>query len=111
MRGIMLCGAFIFLLQIVIPGWWWIMVVPFFYGFLAAKKAWYALRTGMLAAGLLWLIWSLYFFVMGENIIASRVAVMFGFRYSWMMLVMTSLFAVLVAGLSGWAGYLLRSNK
>ena len=111
MRGIFACAIIIFLLQIVIPWWWWIMVVPFFYGLLAAKKAWPALRTGMLSAGLLWLIWSLYFFITGDNIIASRVAVMFGVRFSWMMMVMTFLFAAVAAGLSGWAGYLIRPDK
>ena len=49
--------------------------------------------------------------ITGDNIIASRVMVMFGLRFSWMMLVMTFLFASFAAGLSGWAGYLLRSNK
>ncbi len=86
-------------------------MVPFFYGFLAAKKAWPAFRTGMFAAGLLWLIWSLYYLITGGDIIATRIAVMFGLKYSWMMLVMTLLFAALVTGLSGWAGYLLRSDK
>jgi hypothetical protein len=110
MRGVLVCGIFIFLLQIIIPGWWWIMVVPFLYGFFIEKKAWPAFRTGMLSSGLLWLLWSLYFLIIGGDIIASRVAVMFGLRFSWMMLVVTALFAVVVAGLSGWAGYLFRSG-
>jgi hypothetical protein len=108
MRGVLACGAFIFLLQIMIPVWWWIMVVPFSYGLLISKKAWPAVRTGIFSAGLLWLLWSLYFLITGGDIITSRVAVMFGVKYSWMMLVITFLFAAVAAGLSGLAGYLLR---
>lgn len=111
MRGILVCGIIIFLLQIIIPVWWWIIVVPFIYGLLVSKKAWPAVRTGMFSAGLLWFLWSLYFLITGSDIIASRVAVMFGLKYSWMMLVITFLFAAVTACLSGWAGYLLRSVR
>ena len=111
MRGVLVCGSLIFLLQIMIPVWWWIMVVPFIYGLLISKKAWSAVRTGMLSAGLLWLLWSLYFLITGSDIITSRVAVMFGLKYSWMMLVITFLFAAAAAGLSGLAGYLLRFSR
>lgn len=88
------------------------MIVPFVYGLILSKKAWPAARTGMLSAGLLWLIWSLYYLITGGDINASRIAVMFGLKYSWMMLVITFLFAAITAALSGLAGYLIRSiNK
>jgi len=87
------------------------MIVPFVFGLVRSKKAWPAARTGMLSAGLLWLLWSLYYLITGSDIIASRIAVMFGLKYSWMMLVITFLVAAAAAGLSGWAGYLLRSIR
>ncbi len=109
MRDVIICSAILILLQILIPFWWWIMLVPLICGVLLAKTGWRAFRTGMLSAGLVWPAWSLYLMFSGSNIIAQRIAIMIGVNSRWLLVLMTSLIAALSAGFSGSAGYFLRA--
>lgn len=95
-------------LQLLTPFWWWVMIVPFAYGAAAARSGGKALWTGFSAAGLLWLGTSLYLFLTGSGLIASRMARMFGLRKSWLMIVATALAGAFAAGISGYAGYAVR---
>ena len=109
MRGALICLVVIFLMQVLVPGWWWIMVIPFVYGVTLAKTGRGSFQAGAMGAGLLWLGWCLYLLVTGSEIIAGRIAVMFSVKYSGLLLLLTAIFAAVVAGISGWAGHFFRS--
>jgi hypothetical protein len=109
MIATLVCLSAILALQIVAPYWWWVMIVPFAYGAAAATSGWRAIRTGLLAAGLLWLGAGAYFYFTGSGIIAARMARMFGLSRSWPMIAATALVAALSAGLAGYAGYAVRA--
>ena len=108
MIAVLMCLLVMLVLHILTPYWWWVMIVPFAYGAAAAKSGWKALRTGFLAAGMLWLGASAYFFLTGSGMITARVAKMFGLGRSWLMIAITALVAALTAAVSGYAGYTVR---
>lgn len=109
MIAVAVCLLVMLVLGLLTPYWWWIMIVPFAYGAAAAGTGWKALRTGFLAAGLLWLGASGYLFLTGSRIIAGRMAAMFGLGRSWLMVLATGLVAGLAAAFSGYAGYAVRA--
>ncbi len=108
MIAIAVCLLVMLVLELLTPYWWWVMIVPFAFG-AAAGSGWKALRTGFLAAGLLWLGASAYLFLTGSRIIAGRMAAMFGLGESWVMVLATGLIAGLAAAFSGYAGYAVRA--
>jgi hypothetical protein len=108
MTATLLCLLAMLALEILTPFWWWVMIVPFAYGAAGAKTGWKAFRTGLFAAGLLWLGASVYLFLTGSRLIAERMARMFGLGRAWPMIIATALVAALAAGLAGYAGYACR---
>ncbi len=102
------CLLVMLVLGLLTPYWWWVMIVPFACG-AAAGSGWKAIRTGFLAAGLLWLGASGYFFLTGSRIIAGRMAAMFGMGKPWLMIPATGLVAGLAAAFSAYAGYAVRA--
>jgi len=109
MTAILACLAAMLALQSLTSFWWWVMVVPFVYGTAAARSGGKAFRTGLAAAGLLWLGAALFFRLAGGRLIAERMARMFGLGSSWLMVLATGLVAALAAGLAGYAGYAVRA--
>jgi hypothetical protein len=97
-------------LQLAVPFWGWVMIVPFAYGAALATTGWKALRTGFLAAGLLWLGAAIFFYFTGGRLIAARMARMFGLGRPWTMIAATALAAAVAAGLAGYAGYAVRAS-
>jgi hypothetical protein len=108
MTAVLICLLAMLGLQLLTPYWWWVMIVPFAYGAAAARSGWKAQRTGFSAAGLLWLGISLYLYLTGSGLIASRMARMLGLGKSWLMIVATALAGAVAAGVSGYAGYAVR---
>jgi len=109
MTAVLICLLVMLALQLLTPYWWWVMIVPFAYGAAAAKSGWKAFRTGFFAAGLLWLGTSLFLYLTGSGLIATRMARMFGLGRSWLMVFVTALVAAVAAGASGYAGYAVRA--
>jgi len=109
MIEMLVCLLIMLVLQILMPFWWWVMIVPFAFGAAEPKNGWGAIRTGLLSAGLLWLGSGTYFYLTGGQIIATRMARMFGLGQSWPMIPATALLAALAAGLSGYTGCAVRS--
>lgn len=109
MIAVLICLLIMLVLHVLTPYWWWVMIVPFAYGAGAAKSGGQAMRTGSLAAGLLWLGSSLYFVLTGSGIIAGRVARMFGLPASWPIVLITALVAGVAAAFSGYAGFAVRA--
>lgn len=109
MTAILVCLMAMLGLQLLTSYWWWVMIVPFAYGAATARSGWKALGTGFYAAGLLWLGSSLFFYLTGSGLIATRMARMFGLGKSWLMVPVTALIAAVAAGVSGYAGYAVRA--
>ena len=109
MTAVLMCLLVMLALQLLTPYWWWVMIVPFAYGAAAARSGWKAFRTGFSAAGLLWLGTSLFLYLTGSGLIATRMARMFGLEKSWLMIFVTALIAAVAAGASGYAGYAVRA--
>ncbi len=109
MTAVLICLLTMLGLQLLTPYWWWVMIVPFAYGAATARPGWKSFRTGFFAAGLLWLGTSLYLYLTGSGLIASRMAGMFGLGKSWLMIFITGLIAAIAAGVSGYAGYAVRA--
>lgn len=96
-------------LSVAAPFWGWVMIVPFACGAAAAKSAWQGARTGLLAAGLIWLGAGVFFYFDGGRTIAGRMAAMFGLGRPWTMIAATALVAALAGGLAGLAGAAVRA--
>jgi hypothetical protein len=109
MTAVLVCAAVMLVLHLLTPYWWWVMIVPFAYGAAAARSGWKALRIGFIAAGLLWIGGSLYFFLTGGRIITERMARMFGLGASGLMILLTALLAALAAAFAGYAGFAVRN--
>jgi hypothetical protein len=109
MIAMLVCLAIMLGLGLAAPYWWWIMIVPFAYGAAVAKSGWRAFRTGLAAAGLLWLGAAILLYVTGSGLIAARMARMFGLGRPWTMIAATALVAAVAAGLAGYAGYAARA--
>lgn len=109
MIGILACTMLILILQLTIPFWWWIMLVPFLYCLLLSKSGWKGFRTGAVSAGLTWLGMSAYLYLTSSKIIAGRVAMIFGLNVSWLMILVTVLVAALSGGIAGLAGGMLKN--
>lgn len=105
----LLCFLLILVLQIVTPFWWWIMVIPFLFALFATKSGWDGFRVGILSAGLLWLLASLFYWLTGSQIIAARIADMMGVGISFAMVLVTCVVAMIASGFAGMTGYLLGS--
>jgi hypothetical protein len=104
MTGVAILIAVMLVLELFTPFWWWIAVVPFFYGALIAKSGKTALLKGLASAAFLWLAGSLYFYIAGSRLIASRMASMLGLGPSWLMVVVAGTLAAVIGGLAALAG-------
>jgi hypothetical protein len=109
MTAVLVCLLVMLALQLLTPYWWWVMIVPFAYGAALAGSGGKALRTGFLAAGLLWFGAGAYFYLTGSRIIAGRMAGMFGLGRPWLMIPATGLTAAVAAAFSGYAGFAVRT--
>jgi hypothetical protein len=109
MTAVLICLLVMLALQLLTPYWWWVMIVSFAFGAAAARSGGKAFRTGFFAAGLLWLGTSLFLYLSGSGLIATRMARMFGLGESWLMVLVTALIAAAAAGVSGYAGYAVRA--
>jgi len=96
-------------LHLLTPFWWWIIVVPFGYGALISRSGLNAMALGAVSAGCLWLVAALYYWFTSADIITSRIAAMFMFNDSWIMVVMTAGVGIVAGGFAALSGYLLKS--
>lgn len=108
MIGILICLIVMAALQLTLPFWWWIMVVPFLYAALMARSTWQGFQAGFISAGVLWLMAGLYYLLTSADLIAGRVATMMQMGSPWTLLVVASLLAALAGGFAGGAGHALK---
>ncbi len=97
------------ILQIVTPFWWWVMVVPFVIGFWRADSGWGAFRMGTATGGCVWFMAGVFLLLTKSQIIAWRIAHMAGVRNGWIVLLITTIIAMLAAGIAAATGQSMRT--
>ena len=111
MIGFLICALLLVILQIVTGWWWWIMVVPFAYFLVRRARMQTAIITGAAASGVVWLVWSLYMWLIGgADIIAERVAVALRIELPAGLVLAAFLIAAIVGGLAAAAGASIRAS-
>jgi len=98
-----------FILQILTPFWWWILVIPFLYGLAFSRSGLRAFMSGMLSAGLLWLLASLHLYLTNSQIIVTRISEMFGIHTPLLLLITATGIGMACGGFSGSSGYFLKA--
>lgn len=93
-----------FLLQLVLP-WWVIVIVSFATCGLLGKTGKIALWAPFFAILFLWTGMALFKSLPNNNVLAMRVAGMFGVQSWWLILVLSSLLGAFTAAVSGYCGY------
>ncbi len=91
-----------------IPYWWWVMVVPLVFFMVWKRGPWKSLMLAGSGGGLVWLGYSVYTYLGGGQIIASRMADMMGIRPSWLLIIVTGLVGFIAAAVAGLSGYFIR---
>lgn len=107
--SVLACAAVILGLQLLTPFWWWVMIVPFAFGFAVSRTGGRAAGLGFLGAGLPWLGGAIFFMLTGSGIVASRMAGMLGLGGAWWTAVAAGLMAAVAGGISGYAGWAVRA--
>nr|WP_226904962.1 hypothetical protein [Pedobacter schmidteae] len=98
-----------FLLQMVLP-WWIIVIICFATCGLIGKTGKIALWSPFFAILLLWTGMALFKSLPNNNVLATRVAEMFGVQAWWLILILTTLLGAFVAAISGYCGYHFRKS-
>ena len=93
-----------FLLQMVLP-WWIIVVISFATCGLLGKTGKIALWAPFFAILLLWTGMALFKSLPNNNVLAMRIAEMFGVQSWLMILILSTLIGAFTAGVSGFCGY------
>ena len=93
-----------FLLQLVLP-WWIIALISFVTCGLIGKTGKIALWSPFFAILLAWLAMALFKSLPNNNVLAIRVAEMFGIHTWWLLLMLTVLLGAFTAAISGYCGY------
>jgi hypothetical protein len=96
-------------LHLLTPYWWWVMVVPFAFGAAFGGSGWKAFRTGFVSAGALWAAAAVWFYLTGAQVITARMAAMFKLGGPALLLAAAALVGAVAAGVSGCAGFAVRS--
>jgi hypothetical protein len=100
-----LCLVIIFLIQLIMPFWWWVMVVPFVFGLLRGRSGRDAFLFGALSGGVLWMAASIFLYLTGSRIIAGRIAAMMGLGFSPLLIILTALIAAISSGIAATSGF------
>ncbi|MGH7494550.1 MAG: hypothetical protein ACREOO_19425 [bacterium] len=110
MIAILVCFLLMLALQLVTPYWWWIVVVPFLYGMFKAHSAREGMKIGVISAAALWFLISGYQWLDGSAGVSQRVIAMMGRESSVILVLATTLVAMLVSGSAAYSGYYLRAG-
>lgn len=95
-------------MQLIVPAWWWIIIIPFSAGMGSSGFTWRTVLGHGAGIGLLWLGVSLFqWFSAGQRIV-MRIQELMGLPSGWLLVLITSLLAFLVASLATYCGLSLR---
>lgn len=93
-----------YVLQMVLP-WWIVIIISFATCGLISKTGKIALWSPFFAILLLWTGMALFKSLPNNNILAIRVAQMFGVQAWWLILALSALLGAFAAAVSGFCGY------
>lgn len=93
-----------FLLQMILP-WWVVVVISFAACGLVGKTGKIAFWSPFLAILVLWTGAALFKSLPNNNVLAMRVAEMFGVGLWWLILAISALLGAIASGISGYCGY------
>ncbi len=99
--------ALTFLLELYLP-WYTIMIIPFIACFALPGTAGADFLLSLMAIFLVWMGMSIYRDIPNHSILSGRVARLFHLHSSYLLIIISSLFGGLLAGLSGLSGNYLR---
>ncbi|WP_207433437.1 hypothetical protein [Sabulibacter ruber] len=95
------------LAQFFLP-WWSIAVVCFGVAFLRATRGGQAFLAGFLAIGVTWLGAALFWHLVTDGLLSTRVATMLTINSPWLLMAATVLVAGVVGGISALSGFYVR---
>lgn len=98
-----------FALQLFLP-WWIMLVVAFILCAIISKTGKISFWQSFMAIFCLWIGYALFQSVPNNNLLAGKVAQMFGVKYWWAILFITGILSGLCAGISGLCGYHFRKS-
>lgn len=96
------------ILQLFAP-WWTIALVPALVHLWRPTSYEFSFFSSFLAIGLLWLSYGLYIQISSDGAMSDRIAQIFSLPNGYFMLAISTLVGAITAGVSGAAGYSVRS--
>ncbi|NQT63476.1 MAG: hypothetical protein HQ556_11000 [Candidatus Marinimicrobia bacterium] len=108
MINILVTLIIVFILQLILYSWWWIILVPLILGFLEKDSALKASVGTGLGVFLLWFGMAVYQWKNGGEIIVIRIAEVMGIGSGFVLALATGMVGFLVALVAGYAGFSLR---
>lgn len=96
-----------FFLQMIVP-WWVIVVISFATCGLVGKTGRISFWSPFLSIAALWTGMALFKSLPNDNILAMRIAEMFGLSLWWLTLAVSALLGAIAAAVSGYCGYQFR---
>lgn len=99
----------LFILHVLTPFWWWVLVVPFLYGLTLARSGWGAAAAGTFSAGLLWFLGSLHLYLTHSRWIISRISQLAEAPSPYLLIVAATVIAMVCGGFAGSSGYALKA--
>ena len=93
----------------VFPAWWWILFLPVVFMAFTVRNLLTGFGNAFIAGLLAWGSIATFQFLTGSEVIANRVAQLFGVQSGVILLLIVFLLAGIIAGLSGMTGSALRS--
>jgi len=108
MINILVPLVIVFLLQLLLYSWWWIILVPLVVGFLEKDSAFKASVATGFGIFLLWFGMAFYQWKSGGEFIVTRIAEVMGIGSGFVLTLATGLVGFLVALVAGYAGFSLR---
>lgn len=103
------CLVVMLVLHLLTPYWWWVMVVPFAFGAAFGGSIRKAFRKGFVSAGTLWAAVAAWLYLTGAQAITARMTAMFKLGSPVLMIAAAALAAAVAGGVSGCAGFSVRS--
>lgn len=100
----------VFLLQLVLYSWWWIIIIPLVLGFFEKDSMFLASAGNGLGVFLLWFGMSLFQANNDGEIIVGRVVEVMGASSGFVLVLATGLIGFIVAALAGYSGFSLRRS-
>lgn len=95
------------LLALIFP-WWSVFIPGVIFGALLGKTGRGSFGSGFAGIGGLWLVQTLYVYIVNDGILATRIADLFSLPSPLLIIVITVLIGGLIGGLPALTGYLFR---